>query len=175
MTPSKGTLFYITKVAGQVAASPTALPAAALALSDIDDTPYGTGTSGDWTQLVCVMDVGGLDDLMNETQEHRCLDSTKILVEQVATGYIVPGAVTLKIEYATNAMTYFRAAKLANTKLRLMAVLPFSDTQTVAGDKFAWKVRCQKATPVFDVGGKPIELDLEFNLFDDTGVFTAGS
>lgn len=171
MVPSKGTNFFISAAS---AAYTGAVPAAQPSGTTLADTPY-TVTGGDWTRIECVMEMSGFDDYEQEYTEHRCLDSARTIVDMFPTGYVMPGDITLKIEYDSLAMAYFRSAYTNRTKLRLLMFLPLSDTQTVIGDSFANKVRCKKAVPVVDAGGKPVEIDLTFAKIDDAGVYTAGN
>ena len=166
MTPSKGAVFYYTSNALHVALTPAALPTV---------YPLVGGDLSTWTQFVCVQDASGLDKMMVETAEHRCFDPGKPLVEAFPTGYIKADKVSLTVTYDPTFATVMRAAKLARTKLRLLFALALDETQTISPDRYAWKVYCTDSEPVLDSGGKPVDIKLEFELFDDTGVHEQGS
>lgn len=166
MIPSKGAQFYWTKNVLHTATTPAAVPTT---------FPLAGGDTAIWTEFACIMDVSNLDALTAETVKHRCFNPARPLEEDVPTGYIIAQPITMTSEYDTTLETEFRAGKLARTKYRLMINLPLSDTQTTRPDVFAWKVRCTMCEPVLDSGGKPIEMKLEFQLYDDTGVFAPGA
>lgn len=166
MVPSKGTTFYYTTNAGHTAKIPSALPTV---------YPLAGGDLAVWTQLVCVEDVSGVDKFSQEKVEHRCLDITQILVEEFPTGFIKADPIMLTLIYAPALENVMRAANLNRTKFRLLMMMALDDTQTSTPDVFAWKCRCTSCEPVFDANGKPVDLKLEFTLYDDTGVYQQGS
>lgn len=166
MTPSKGFTVYYTDDVTHVATTPAALPTT---------FPLAGADLATWTQIHCVQDVTGIDAQTVETTEHRCLDADKPLVEDFSTGFIKADPISITPTYDELLETEFRAGKLARTKYRLLFVFALDEDQTTTPDHFAWKVRCTKTEPMVDAGGKPIDLKLEFVVFDDTGVYVSGS
>ena len=175
MTPSKGSYLYVTDAAGQVAASSTALPTTfPLAGADLSDTPYSE-VAGDWTQIECIEEIDGIDDIENETTDHRCLDASAPLVEKFPTGYLNASPINVTTTYDSAKETYFRAKRNAGSKVRLLFVLPLAENQTTSPDRWAWKTKVTKCTPMVDASGQPAKLKLEFQLVDDSGLYVAGS
>ncbi len=166
MTPSKGTQFYYTFDPAHTAAVPASLPTV---------YPVAGADLTTWTQIECVQDVGGVDGIKPETVEHRCLDATQVLVEDYPTGFVKADPITLTPTYKPALEAIMRAAKLARTKLRLLMVMALDSTQSTRPDVFAWKCYCTMSDPTIDSGGKPVDLKLEFKLYDDTGVYIQGA
>lgn len=166
MIPSKGTTFHYTFDATHTAEPEAALPTT-YPLAGADLTM--------WPVFTCVQEVSGIDAIMAETVKHRCLDSNRPLEEDFPTGFFTSEPVAMTVTYAPALEALFRAAKLARTKLRILIVFPLDETQTTSPDRFAYKVRCTKCEPIVDSGGNPIDIQFEFVLYDDTGVYTQGS
>lgn len=168
-----GTQLYYSHAAGHIVAPPTV--ATALPTSfPLSGGDVGTDPETTWVPFGCVKSVAGLGQLVPETTEHRCINSTAGLIEKIGTGFFTPTTVNMKLSFDQAEYTFFDGLVEDRDVIRMLIVFPTRSDHT-SPFRMAFRYYVNGASINLDSLTEEIATDLTLELAFDSGEKVLGA